>query len=263
MSAATRTGQVVFGDDRSAGADRAWLWLNSQQWSGWRLSVLTAERPPFGPPVAEERSEPHPAEGEPRRRAFTEADFGEVELLEAEADPRIALCGFRDAALLVVGPSQSGLGPTHLGSTTEWLLHGPPAPLLIARSGRPVRRVLIGTDGSEHARAAAEAFAALPWATATEATVVAVKDGSIDADDVARSLADELTARGVPSTWRTAAGGPYRVLLDEVVESDIDLVVVGTRGLTGLARLRLGSTASAVARHAPCSVLVAEAPAGT
>ena len=258
MSAAAAKSQVVFGDDGSAGADRAWLWLNSQHWSGWRLTVLTAERPPFGPPVAEELSNPHPAEGEPRRQVFAEARFADVELLEAQADPRIALCGFDAAGLLVVGPAAGGLGPTNIGSTTEWLLHRPPAPLLIARSGRPVRRVLIGTDGSEHARAAVDAFAALPWAASTEATVIAVKDGSIDADDVARSLAEDLTARGVPSTWRVAAGSPHGVLLDEVVEAGIDLVVVGTRGLTGLERLRLGSTASAVARHAPCSVLVAE-----
>ena len=36
-----------------------------------------------------------------------------------------------------------------------------------------------------------------------------------------------------------------------------DLVVVGTRGLTGLAHLLIGSVAEKIVRHAPCNVLVA------
>jgi nucleotide-binding universal stress UspA family protein len=36
-----------------------------------------------------------------------------------------------------------------------------------------------------------------------------------------------------------------------------DLVALGTRGLTGMRRLHHGSTAGAIARAAPCSVLLA------
>jgi len=39
-------------------------------------------------------------------------------------------------------------------------------------------------------------------------------------------------------------------------EGDFDLVVVGTHGRQGLRRLALGSVAEAVARTAPCAVLV-------
>ena len=250
--------RVVFGDDGSPGADRAWLWLNSQAWSGWRLSVLSADAPPPGAPVAEDLSAPHPIAGDPRRSVFAEAGFGDVEFLEARSDPRLALCGFDDAGLLVVGPAQGGLGPTHIGSTTEWLLQGPPAPLLIARGGRPVRRILIGTDGSEHADAAIDAFLALPWAHQVEVTVVAVEDGTIDTEQVTLAVADRLPT-GMQATRRSAAGSPHRILVDEASRSDIDLVVLGTRGLRGIRRMRLGSTASAVTRHARCSVLVAGA----
>lgn len=39
-------------------------------------------------------------------------------------------------------------------------------------------------------------------------------------------------------------------------DRDIDLIVLGTRDRTGLARLLLGSVAEHVVRHAPCAVLV-------
>ena len=249
---------VVFGDDRSSGADVGWLWINSQRWPGWSLDVLTAERPPIGAPVPAEEARPHPVQGSPTRTTFAEPGFARVRFLEARADPRSALCAYGDASLMVVGTSSSGLGPWHIGSTTEWLLHGPPTPLLLARSGRAVRRVLIAADGSSHASAAIGAFLDLPWSTETEARVLTVKDGTLDPEAVTESVLSRLADNGVSGEARIAAGSPHRLVLAETAASDIDLIVAGTRGLSGLRRLRLGSTASAVARHAPCSVLVAQ-----
>jgi nucleotide-binding universal stress UspA family protein len=48
----------------------------------------------------------------------------------------------------------------------------------------------------------------------------------------------------------------------ELAESGADLVVLGTHGLGGFDRLVIGSVASDVVRHAPCSVLVVP-PAAT
>ena len=39
-------------------------------------------------------------------------------------------------------------------------------------------------------------------------------------------------------------------------ENNIDLIVIGMRRRTGLARLLLGSTTEHVVRHAPCPVMV-------
>ena len=44
------------------------------------------------------------------------------------------------------------------------------------------------------------------------------------------------------------------------VEQDCDLIVMGTRGRTGLGRLLLGSVASAVRRDAPCPVMAVQLP---
>ncbi len=43
-------------------------------------------------------------------------------------------------------------------------------------------------------------------------------------------------------------------------ESTIDLIVMGSHGLTGIAHVLFGSTADRVVRKAPCSVLTVRAP---
>lgn len=44
-------------------------------------------------------------------------------------------------------------------------------------------------------------------------------------------------------------------------ENDIDMIVMGTHGRTGLSRLLMGSVAEAVVRKAPCPVLTLKQPA--
>lgn len=53
-----------------------------------------------------------------------------------------------------------------------------------------------------------------------------------------------------------AAGDPWREIIQMASSLRADLVVVGTAGKTGLARMALGSVAESVVRHAGCPVLV-------
>lgn len=54
-----------------------------------------------------------------------------------------------------------------------------------------------------------------------------------------------------------AAGPPWREIVQMASSLRADLLVVGTAGRTGLARMALGSVAEKVVRHAGCPVLVA------
>jgi nucleotide-binding universal stress UspA family protein len=45
-------------------------------------------------------------------------------------------------------------------------------------------------------------------------------------------------------------------IIDYANENSVDLIVIGSRGLTGLKRLLLGSVANAVVSNAPCPVMV-------
>lgn len=72
--------------------------------------------------------------------------------------------------------------------------------------------------------------------------------------DAAVAEAAALGARRVSGKLLT--GVPWHRIVDELADP-FDLVVIGTHGRTGLARILLGSVAEKVVRHAPCSVLVA------
>jgi len=52
-------------------------------------------------------------------------------------------------------------------------------------------------------------------------------------------------------------GAPDRALIQLAVDVNADLIVVGSRGLSGVQKLLLGSVGAGVAKRAPCAVLVA------
>ncbi len=60
---------------------------------------------------------------------------------------------------------------------------------------------------------------------------------------------------GVPHELLVKAGDVWTVLSDLIAERQIDLLVVGTRGRTGVWKLLLGSVAESIFRQAPCPVL--------
>ncbi len=262
--------QLVFGDDGSAAADVAWLWVNNHAWPGWRISVVTAQVPPAGPAVGSARGTPHAWTPSAPRRFLRAEDATEVEHLTAEADPRLVLDSFEEAALMVIGPRGTGaLKRLHLGSTAEWLVsaHRPLTPLVVVRSARPTQHVLLCVDGSPHAREAARTLAGLPWASGTHVTILGVLDRRADAEGGVEAAGQLLASRGTGSTTprlvsavsQTATFDVRATILETIAEEKPDLVVLGTRGAGGIRRAVLGSTASTVLHHAPCSVLVARA----
>jgi universal stress protein A len=81
--------------------------------------------------------------------------------------------------------------------------------------------------------------------------------------DVRREV-EALIGRGERSSSisiRVEAGQPGDVVLEAARAVKADLVVMGTHGRTGLARLLLGSVAESVLRRATCPVLTVRVPA--
>jgi nucleotide-binding universal stress UspA family protein len=245
---------VLFGDDGSAAADTALAWIEQQSWPGWRLGVLFADAPPWGKPVPEEDATPHPWDPPEPRQVAESACFAEVVHLVAHIDPRIALMG--PAELVVIGPfGRARIAGLSLGSVSEWLLTRPPSPTVIARVAAPVRHALIAHDGSPSADLATRTLTSLPWAAGIACTVVVVDDRRTDVASATAAAAGVLAEAGIRPEVVVLRGGPTASIAAELGRRRPDLAVLGTRGLTGFRRL--GSTASAIARSAACSVLVA------
>ena len=134
-------------------------------------------------------------------------------------------------------------------------------------------RVLLATDGSDDARAAAAYLGGLPMPADTQVrviSVVAIPPSPIDIPTVrdfqgslheeARAIADAAAAtlvkRARTVEARVIEGDPRDALVRAAEEWPADLVVLGARGLSGVAGFLLGSVSLAVTRHAHCSVLV-------
>ena len=67
--------------------------------------------------------------------------------------------------------------------------------------------------------------------------------------------AEAIRAKGVEVDSHLRLGVPSQVLLQTADDKEVDTIVVGTRGLTGIRHLLLGSTAERVVQHATCPVL--------
>ena len=79
------------------------------------------------------------------------------------------------------------------------------------------------------------------------------EDAHTEAKEKIQQIAERL--EGIPLRSYIGHGQVWKNLAGIVAENDIDLIVVGTHGRTGLGKLFLGSVAEDILRHAPCAVL--------
>lgn len=188
-----------------------------------------------------------------------------------------------EADLVVAGSRGHGpIASLVLGSVSTELVDGAPCPVLIAR-GRQAARVLLAADGSPSANRAEEilgrwqifddatvrvvsvAEVIRPWHTGIAPTMYRevvdsyAKDLGASRSErmaLARGAADRLMAAGRAADAMLRVGDAAAEIIEEASAWQADLIVVGSRGLTGLSRLVLGSVARNVLLGSDRSVLV-------
>ena len=69
------------------------------------------------------------------------------------------------------------------------------------------------------------------------------------------------TVPGVKCRHRYLDGAPTAQIVSFAERKGVDLIVMGSHGRSGLARILMGSTAEGVMRRAPCPVLIIKQPA--
>jgi nucleotide-binding universal stress UspA family protein len=81
------------------------------------------------------------------------------------------------------------------------------------------------------------------------------------AEDLKRMLQEVVpVGPGVRFEHRLLQGDPATVITQVADEQNVDLIVMGTHGRTGILRLVMGSIAEAVVRRASCPVLTFKQP---
>lgn len=139
--------------------------------------------------------------------------------------------------------------------------------------------IILGVDESAFSKAAVEFVRSMTWPERTTVTVLrslppivaAVpevyafmaeqmeqlrKDQLTANERDVRAIAATLGAAGLEATGRAPSGDPREALLEAARDENADLLVVGSHGRTGLTKLFMGSVATHVVTHAPCSVVV-------
>lgn len=138
-------------------------------------------------------------------------------------------------------------------------------------------QILVPTDGSDGTRGAVthaidlattyDAALHTIYVVNTTAGVESSVSGVLDALETAGENAIDVViqqaeAAGVDTIEGVVAqGSPHRAILDYADQQDIDLVVMGTHGRTGLERYLIGSVTERVVRLSDAPVLTVRMPA--
>ncbi len=184
---------------------------------------------------------------------------------------------YKPSLLFVGSVGRTGLTRALMGSVAEKVVRYAHCPVVIARKPSKTGVVIAATDLSKPSIEAVKVAADQARVRKAKLVVVHAMDfgsaaffgelgmffggaqPSVDVPAVLASAKAALTAALASANIQGEAlainGSPSAAVHDLAIERGAELVVVGTHGRTGLARLALGSVAESIIRHVTCSVL--------
>jgi nucleotide-binding universal stress UspA family protein len=82
------------------------------------------------------------------------------------------------------------------------------------------------------------------------------EDRELQANAFVKQAAKSISAAGIPTATRVERGDPKSAVVEIAKQWGAELIVIGSHGRKGVEHFFLGSVSEAVARYAPCSVLI-------
>ncbi len=166
-----------------------------------------------------------------------------------------------------------------LGSVSRKVVTHAPCPVLVVKRKLPeAPRIVLAVDQSKFSKAAARFLLTGLVGESTQVTVLSVVSpvvtdlgtGLLTASQLevltkpkrqqAKTLVSQyremFLKEGCAVTTEVLEGHPSQTIVHYLEKHQADLVVMGSRGLTGMERFQLGSVSESVLKYAPCSVLV-------
>lgn len=170
--------------------------------------------------------------------------------------------------LIVVGSrGLDALDRFMLGSvSTQVTLHAPCSVFVVKQPVRPIRRLLLATDGSKFSERAIQ-FVAREIRPRTPNGVIEVLVMHVipflkypEVREAAKALvhrdADRLARAGFRAEEVSQLGHPADEIMKVADRQKVDVIVSGAKGMGAVARFFLGSVSMKLVQHSNCSVLV-------
>lgn len=168
-----------------------------------------------------------------------------------------------DADLVVMG--SKGQGPWSrllLGSVVDATKNQVRQSVLIAKTPDPPKRILLATDGSTESKRAARAGLRLARSFGAKLLVLYVLPSRprkmVPHDPFSESFpwAEQPPWKDVEARFEVRFGRPAETIVATAKRERMDLIVMGSRGLSGARSLVPGGVSNRVAHAASCSVLL-------
>jgi nucleotide-binding universal stress UspA family protein len=168
----------------------------------------------------------------------------------------------KKADMIVIGRrGRTGLAKVLMGSSAAKVIGHAPCNVLVVPKAAKVefRNVLLATDGSEQAAAAASEAVEIAKRCGSHLIAVSVilsEEERAEAGVFVGDAAEMAQKAGVAVDTVVPTGKPHDAIAETAGGRGVDLIVIGAYGKSGLKKLLMGSTTEKVIGRAGCAVLV-------
>ena len=135
-----------------------------------------------------------------------------------------------------------------------------------------IEKILLATDGSDYSKGAEREALHLAKQCSSKLIAVSIVITNLEFEVTMPQFVDkedkktweyleaikaQALKEGIECDITVSHGDePYQDIVRHALENQVDLIIMGRHGRTGLVRLMMGSVAAKVIGHAPCNVLV-------